>query len=56
MASNGVVHGHSQELALSSSYETAMEALSSLISRRKRGDGSKRGDKFDMMFRYLKVR
>ncbi|XP_010938644.1 folylpolyglutamate synthase isoform X1 [Elaeis guineensis] len=55
MASNGVVHGHSQELALSSSYETAMEALSSLISRRKRGDGSKRGDKFDMMFRYLKI-
>lgn len=32
-----------------------MEALSSLITRRKRGDGSTRGSKFDLMFKYLEI-
>lgn len=37
------------------SYEAAMEALSTLISRRKRGDGPKRDDKLGRMSMYMKV-
>ncbi|XP_077219430.1 DHFS-FPGS homolog C isoform X2 [Tasmannia lanceolata] len=55
MGSDGDIHGHSQELSLSSSYENAMGALSSLITRRRRGDGSNREIKFDLMFKYLKI-
>ncbi|XP_058081184.1 folylpolyglutamate synthase-like isoform X2 [Magnolia sinica] len=47
--------GRSQETCLSDSYEAAMEALSSLITRRKRGDGSNRVEKFSLMFKYMKV-
>ncbi|XP_072985690.1 folylpolyglutamate synthase-like isoform X1 [Typha latifolia] len=47
--------GHDQDLVLSSSFEAAMEALSSLISRRKRGTGSNRGEKLEKMFTYLKI-
>eukprot|EP00250_Pteridium_aquilinum_P033480 c5714_g1_i2 orf=64-1641(+) len=36
-------------------YAAALEALSSLITKRSRGDGSNRGDNFDLMPRYLKV-
>ncbi|KAM0954080.1 putative tetrahydrofolate synthase [Dioscorea sansibarensis] len=55
MAFNGGIHGHLPQQTHSSSYEGAMEALSSLITVRKRGDGSKRAEKFDLMFKYLKV-
>lgn len=55
MGTNGMLQVHRQDLALSSSYEAAMEALSSLITQPKRGDGSKRNYRFDLMFRYLQV-
>ena len=48
----------SEGLPLSSSYEMAMEALSSLITRQKRGDRSSVGGKYgklDRMLMYLKV-
>ncbi|MQL89048.1 hypothetical protein Taro_021626, partial [Colocasia esculenta] len=54
MQSRGYFHGSSCEYS-PASYEKAMEALSSLISRRKRGDGSNRGSKFDLMFKYMKI-
>ncbi|XP_050228023.1 folylpolyglutamate synthase isoform X2 [Mercurialis annua] len=47
-----------QDLALSNSYETAMEALSSLITRQKRGSLSSVVDKFEKLDRmrlYLKI-
>lgn len=37
------------------SYEAAMDALSTLISRRKRGDGPKQDDKLERMSMYMKV-
>ncbi|XP_039129352.1 folylpolyglutamate synthase-like [Dioscorea cayenensis subsp. rotundata] len=55
MGFNGVIHGHLPQQTHPPSYEGAMEALSSLITVRKRGDGSKRAEKFDLMFKYLKV-
>ncbi|KAI5070490.1 hypothetical protein GOP47_0014833 [Adiantum capillus-veneris] len=36
-------------------YGAALEALSSLITKRSRGDGTNRGDSFDLMPRYLQV-
>lgn len=54
MGSDGDAQGHLQEFS-PTSYETAMEALSSLITRRRRGDGSNRGGKFHLMSRYMKV-
>ncbi|KAI4385669.1 hypothetical protein MLD38_003666 [Melastoma candidum] len=36
-------------------YEEAMEALSSLITRRSRADTSNKGDRFDLLFDYLKI-
>lgn len=36
-------------------YPAALEALSSLITKRTRGDGTNRGDSFDLMSLYLKV-
>lgn len=36
-------------------YEEAMEALSSLITRRTRADSTNMGDQFNVMFEYLKV-
>ncbi|XP_020087545.1 folylpolyglutamate synthase isoform X1 [Ananas comosus] len=47
--------GRLQEVDLSSSYEAAMEALSSLISRQKRGTEPKKAGKFGLMFKYLQV-
>ncbi|XP_073221431.1 folylpolyglutamate synthase-like isoform X2 [Cicer arietinum] len=37
------------------SYEEALEALSSLIIKRTRADGSNMGDQFDVLFEYLKL-
>lgn len=55
MESNGVLSGKTPDLVLSSSYEAAMRALSSLISGRKRGEPPKRDKKLDLIFNYLKV-
>lgn len=38
-----------------SSYEEAMNALSSLITTRSRADKSNSGDRFDLLFDYIKV-
>ncbi|KAK4791941.1 hypothetical protein SAY86_022376 [Trapa natans] len=38
-----------------SPYEEAMEALSSLITKRSRADNSNKGDRFDLLFDYLKM-
>lgn len=56
--SNVAVEDSLQDLPLSNSYETAMEALSSLITRQKRGTPSSVGGKYgklDRMQMYLKV-
>ncbi|OVA11683.1 Folylpolyglutamate synthetase [Macleaya cordata] len=58
MGSGGVLEANSHELALSSSYESAMEALSSLITRQKRGDKPSIGGKFGKLERmqmYIKI-
>ena len=39
-----------------SPYEEAMEALSSLITRRTRADDSNVGDQFSLLYDYLKVK
>ncbi|KAG6535221.1 hypothetical protein ZIOFF_000186 [Zingiber officinale] len=36
-------------------YEEVLRCLSSLITKRTRGDGANRGDQFDLMFDYLKI-
>ena len=36
-------------------YEKALAALSSLITKRSRADKSNNGDRFDLLFDYLKV-
>ncbi|KAF9595637.1 hypothetical protein IFM89_001510 [Coptis chinensis] len=38
-----------------SSYEEALEALSSLITKRSRADKSNKGDRFDLLYDYIKV-
>lgn len=56
--SNAIFKDHIQESTLSSSYENAMEALSSLITRQKRGEKSHVGGtygKLERMSMYLKV-
>ncbi|GFY84732.1 DHFS-FPGS homolog C [Actinidia rufa] len=58
LGSNVVVKENSNGLPLSSAYETAMEALSSLITRQKRGDRSAIGGKYgklDRMLMYIKI-
>ncbi|XP_062020409.1 folylpolyglutamate synthase-like [Rosa rugosa] len=58
MQSNVVVKEHSEDLPLTSSYESSMEALSSLIISKKRGDGSSVGGKYEKLERmtmYLKI-
>ncbi|XP_026414635.1 folylpolyglutamate synthase-like isoform X1 [Papaver somniferum] len=58
MGSGGVLRANSNELPLSSSYESAMEALSSLITRQKRGEKSNINGKYEKMERmqmYLKI-
>ena len=37
-------------------FEDALAALSSLINRRKRADGSNWGDAFALMYKYVEVR
>ncbi|KAL2539920.1 Folylpolyglutamate synthase [Abeliophyllum distichum] len=43
------------EKATLSPYDEAMEALSSLISNRSRADRSNKGDRFDLLFDYIKI-
>lgn len=38
-----------------SPYEEAMEALSSLITKRSRADKSNKGDRYELLFDYIKV-
>ncbi|XP_027329272.1 folylpolyglutamate synthase-like isoform X4 [Abrus precatorius] len=45
----------SQKSSSLSPYEEALEALSSLITRRTRADGSNMGNHFDLLFEYLKM-
>lgn len=55
---NVLVKDYLEDLPLSSSYEAAMEALSSLITRQKRGEKSSIGGKYEKLERmsmYLKV-
>ena len=59
LGSTVVVKENSNGLPLSSAYETAMEALSSLITRQKRGDRSAIGGKYgklDRILMYIKVK
>ena len=58
LGSNGFVKEHLQDFSVPSSYETAMEALSSLITSQKRGAKSSVGGtyrKLERMSEYLKV-
>ncbi|KAA8518078.1 hypothetical protein F0562_015552 [Nyssa sinensis] len=58
MGSNLVIDKNSHDLPFSSAYETALEALSSLITRQKRGDRSAIGGKYkklDRMLMYIKI-
>ncbi|KAK4580811.1 hypothetical protein RGQ29_024455 [Quercus rubra] len=58
LGSNGVVKEHLQDFSVPSSYETAMEALSSLITSQKRGTKSSVGGtyrKLERMSEYLKI-
>lgn len=58
MRSNVVVKEYSEDFPFASSYESAMEALSSLITRQKRGGRSSIGGKYgklERMSMYLKV-
>lgn len=45
----------SPNTVVSSAYEEAMAALSSLITKRTRADKSNSGDRFDLLFDYLKM-
>lgn len=47
--------GNGPENNLLSPYDEAMEALSSLITKRTRADKSNSGDRFDLMYDYVKV-
>ncbi|GAB2229457.1 hypothetical protein Droror1_Dr00023600 [Drosera rotundifolia] len=47
--------GDNGVLKASSPYEEAMDALSSLITKRTRADKSNKGDQFDLLFDYLKI-
>lgn len=38
-----------------SPYDEAMDALSSLITKRSRADTSNKGDRFDILYDYIKV-
>ncbi|KAK4404333.1 Folylpolyglutamate synthase [Sesamum angolense] len=46
--------GNGSEKLVVSSYDEAMEALSSLITKRSRADKSNKGDRFDLLFDYIK--
>ncbi|XVF83757.1 hypothetical protein PTKIN_Ptkin16aG0518000 [Pterospermum kingtungense] len=49
-----MARGGSMESA-AARYEAALEALSSLITKRSRVDSSNYGDRFDLLFEYLKI-
>lgn len=58
MQSNVFIKEYSEDLPVTSSYESAMEALSSLITRKKRGERSSVGGKYgklERMLIYLKI-
>lgn len=58
MDSRAAIEENSKDSRLSSAYDTAMEALSSLITRQKRGDRSPVGGKYeklDRMSMYVKI-
>ncbi|KAF3442479.1 hypothetical protein FNV43_RR16395 [Rhamnella rubrinervis] len=58
MRSNVVIEEYPEDSPLPSSYDSAMEALSSLITRQKRGDRSSVGGKYgklERMSMYLKI-
>lgn len=48
-------NGSEKPIAIASPYDEAMDALSSLITKRSRADKSNKGDRFDILFDYLKV-
>lgn len=57
--SNVVIEENLSDLPLSAAYEMAMDALSSLITRKKRGDKTPvrgRYGKLDRMLMYIKVK
>ncbi|KAL0404149.1 UNVERIFIED_CONTAM: Folylpolyglutamate synthase [Sesamum radiatum] len=47
--------GNGSEKLVVSSYDEAMEALSSLITKRSRADKSNKGDRFHLLFDYTKI-
>ncbi|XWS43094.1 hypothetical protein CRYUN_Cryun16bG0072300 [Craigia yunnanensis] len=58
IGSNDAIRDYLQDVPLSSSYETAMDALSSLITRQKRGERSNVAGKYgklERMLIYLKI-
>ena len=58
IGSNDVIRDYLQDVPLSSSYETAMDALSSLITHQNRRERSNVGGKYgklERMLMYLKV-
>ncbi|KAL0359584.1 UNVERIFIED_CONTAM: Folylpolyglutamate synthase [Sesamum angustifolium] len=58
MERNTTVQENAYDLGLPSTYDTAMEALSSLITSKRRGDGSIRSakyDKLERMMMYIKI-
>ncbi|XP_078435864.1 folylpolyglutamate synthase-like isoform X2 [Wolffia australiana] len=52
---NDFLEGLSSSHHVADSYEECMEALSSLITGQKRGDGSSREQKFGSMMKYVKI-
>ncbi|XP_011075380.1 folylpolyglutamate synthase isoform X1 [Sesamum indicum] len=58
MESNTTIQENAYNLGLPSAYDTAMETLSSLITSKRRGDGSIRSakyDKLERMLMYIKI-
>ncbi|CAL1374599.1 unnamed protein product [Linum trigynum] len=47
--------GEKESPAAPTTYDEAMEALSSLITKRSRGNNSNKGNQFDLLFHYLKI-
>ncbi|GER34895.1 folylpolyglutamate synthase [Striga asiatica] len=47
--------GNGSENSAVSKYDEAMDALSSLITKRSRADKKNKGDRFDLLFDYLKI-
>ncbi|KAL0453163.1 UNVERIFIED_CONTAM: Folylpolyglutamate synthase [Sesamum latifolium] len=58
MESNTTIQENAYNLGIPYAYDTAMEALSSLITSKRRGDGSTRSakyDKLERMLMYIKI-